>query len=211
MDLFITTERGKLVQNGELLDSPELFVPKAKYPDGDLTTPASLSNIQSVCESLMELFVRPMGMTLDHDRKYDYYKMDVIGKYADGTYPPKRSKGNLTRGWCHITSAVLHRFFWKSYDYYRVPCPLTPTNAKKQDYHYWLESKCRNYVIDLCEEQYLKVSIENIRENGEKRPNTFPTQSIAKKSRNIAFFIASHRYPDSIEFEKIDTFKYWEK
>ena len=33
--------------------------------------------------------------------------------------------------------------------------------------------------------EFFKVSIENIRENGEKRPNAFPTQSIAKKSRNI--------------------------
>ena len=49
MDLFITTERGKLVQNGEILDSPELFIPSKKYEDGKLTTLASINNIHSVC------------------------------------------------------------------------------------------------------------------------------------------------------------------
>jgi hypothetical protein len=206
MDLFITTERGKLVQNGEILDSPELFIPSKKYEDGKLTTLASINNIHSVCESLLELFIRPMGMKLNHDRDYTYYKMDVVKKYTDGTYPPKRSEGNLTRGWCAITSGVLHRFFWKNYDLYRAKCPLTPV-GEKQDYHYWLESKCRNYVIDICEEQYLKVGVKNIRENGEFM-HGLVSASIKKKARNMAFIIATYRFPDAVNFDELEVYSY---
>ena len=54
MDLFITSENGNLVQNGDVI-KPPLFRPGGKYIDGDLYTAASLQHIQSVSESLLEL------------------------------------------------------------------------------------------------------------------------------------------------------------
>ena len=66
MDLFITSENGNLVQNGDVI-KPPLFKPKGKYVDGDLFTMASLQHIQSVSESLLEFFVRPQGMKLQSE------------------------------------------------------------------------------------------------------------------------------------------------
>jgi len=42
MDLFITSIKGKLVQNNKVLKNIKLFLPKAKYIEGDLSTPASI-------------------------------------------------------------------------------------------------------------------------------------------------------------------------
>jgi hypothetical protein len=52
MDLFITTERGKLVQNGEILDSPELFIPSKKYEDGKLRNIPMELILQSVLKGI---------------------------------------------------------------------------------------------------------------------------------------------------------------
>ena len=82
--ILITSRNGKLIQDGELL-KPKLFQPSQKYEDGDLSTLASLENIQSVCESLLELFIRPQGMKLKRDPKWcGYISMDVVNKFKDG-------------------------------------------------------------------------------------------------------------------------------
>ena len=205
--IFITTKQGKLFKDGELINS-ELFQPSKKFELGDLSIEASLVNISSVSESLLELFVRPQGMKLKNDRQWDYLKMDVVGKYTNGTYPPSRSDKNLTRGWCYLLAGVLHRFFYRKYDLYKVKCPLTPKGVKP-DYHWWLESKCRKYVIDLTEEQYLKVGIENVRDGGKKHGAM--GNSYGKKTRNIAFIVATHRYPDALDFTAIQTTGYAKK
>ena len=152
--ILITTRDGKLVQSGEFIKS-ELFQPLQKFEGGNLSTEATTKNIHAVCESLLALFVRPKGMKLkDHpDWEWNYKTMDVVRKYTNGTYAPNRTDENLTRGWCYLLSGVLHRFFFHRYDLYKVKCPFTPIGEK--DFHWWLESKCRRYVIDLTEEQYL--------------------------------------------------------
>ena len=198
MDLFITSERGNLIQNGEII-KPPLFKPKKKYEEGNLTTATSLLNIQSVCESIMELFIRPMGMKLEKDRNWERFNMDVTKKYIDGSCPPKRSENNLTRGWCYLASGSMHRFFWKNYDLYRVQCPLDDSG---KDFHWWLQSKCGNYVIDLTEEQYLKVGIHNIRDGGKKHGAMGFSYSI--KTRNIAYLVATNQSPNSINLWDID-------
>ena len=215
--ILITTRDGKLVQDGEFIKS-ELFQPSQKYDDGDLSVEASTKNIHAVCESLLALFVRPHGMQLkDHpDWEWNYKTMDVVRKYTNGTYPPKRSDKNLTRGWCYLVAGALHRFFFHRYDLYKVKCPLTPTGLDpknkpyKQDYHWWLESKCRKYVIDLTEEQYLNVGIENIRDGGWQL-GPMGAQSYGLKARNIAYIVATHRYPDAIDFRKIPSTGYIQK
>ena len=215
---LISTKQGKLFKDGELIKSAsfQLFQPSGKFETGDLSIEASPKNIYSVSESLLELFIRPKGMILK-DWKWGYPTLDVVGKFKDGTYPPKRSDTNLTRGWCYLIAGSLHRFFYRKYDLYKVDCPLTPTgiNPKtkepyKKDYHWWLESKCRKYVIDLTEEQYLNVGIENVRDGGVKR-SPLGGASYGLKTRNMAFIVATHRYPDAVDFPSIQTTGYVKK
>lgn len=202
MGMLLTTERGKILLNGRIIDDVKSFIPDGKYGDGNLRTGASLNNLLSVSESILEFFIRPKGYQLkpDPDRDYRYRKLDVVGKYSDGSLPPKRNEGNLTRGWCALVSGVLHRFFWNEYDFYRIKCPLT---TSEDDYHWWLESKCRNHVIDLTDEQYLKVGVKTIRDGGEKR-SSLPMASMKYKVRNMAFIVATHNEEyDSVNFDDL--------
>ena len=216
--ILITTRDGKLVQSGEFIKS-ELFQPLQKFEGGNLSIEATTKNIHAVCESLLALFMRPKGMGLKKhpDWEWKYRQLDVVRKYTNGTYPPERSDENLTRGWCYLLSGAFHRFFFHHFDLYRVPCPLTPTGIDpktnepyKQDYHWWLESKCRKYVIDLTEEQYLNVGIKNVRLNG-KQMSPMGRTSYGLKARNIAYIVATHRYPDAIDFRKIPETGYVKK
>ena len=76
--IIISTKQGKLFQDGEFIKS-ELFQPANKFQVGDLSIEASPQNIHQVSESLLALFIRPQGMQLKNDRKWDYLKMDVVG------------------------------------------------------------------------------------------------------------------------------------
>ena len=184
-----------------------LFDPQKKYSNGNLSTDTSEHFIFGVCESLLELFVRPMGLSLDRDPKWGgYINMDVVKKHRDGTLPYKRSKNNLTRGWCYLLSGTLHRFFYEKYDLYKVKCPFDKSG---KDYHWWLESKCRKHVIDLTEEQYLRRGITDIRKDGKK--NNPMGHSYGMKTRNMAFLVATHLAPDAIELSAIRSTGYVKK
>tara|TARA_R100000455_G_scaffold29654_1_gene19977 strand:- start:1125 stop:2657 length:1533 start_codon:yes stop_codon:yes gene_type:complete len=202
-----TTRKGKLTNEG-LTFNPEdaaLFKPSKSYPNGDLLTDATYKNMYGVCESLLDLFIRPMGMEIPKDpsKDYHYRKMDVVKKFADGTLPYKRTKKNLTRGWCILVAHVLHRFFYSNYDLYKVRCPFDKSK-KDNNFHWWLESKCRAHVIDLTEEQYVLRGIDTkeLRKGGKKVP-VCGIGSYAKKSRNIAYIIANHLAPDAVDFDAI--------
>ena len=116
-----STKNGNLIHNDfKFVSGWAFFDPtpqRKKYSNGNLSTDASEHFIFGVCESLLELFVRPMGVRLDRDPIWGgYINMDVVKKHRDGTLPYKRSKNNLTRGWCYLLSGVLHRFFYEKYD-----------------------------------------------------------------------------------------------
>ena len=204
------TENGILMSGGlefRPLENRELFEPKKKYSNGDLLTEATHHNIYGVCESLMQLFVRPMGLLLDRDKKWGgYINLDVVKKHRDGSLPYKRSKNNLTRGWCYLLSGVLHRFFYSNYDLYKVKCPFDKSG---KDFHWWLESKCRLHVIDLTQEQYLKRGIKDIRKNGKKIAPM--GHSYGMKTRNMAFLVATHLAPDAVELSSIQQTGYMKK
>ena len=198
---FITSKNGKLVVNGEFV-KPDLFQPTKPYEEGDLSTEYLHENILSACESILELFIRPQGVKLDQDKKWrGYITMDVVKKFSDGTRPPKRSKSNLTRGWCYLASGVLHRLFFRDVDLYAVKCPLAIKGDK--DKHWWIESKFEQnkYVIDLTEEQYLIAGIKNVRDGGKKCGGM--GHSYGMKTRNMAFLVASHRYPNVVDLDLI--------
>ena len=203
MDLFITSIKGNLVQNNKVLSNTKLFQPTTKYIKGDLTTPASIKNIHSICESILEIFIRPMGCNISNKKISEINQIDIGNKYINGQCPPNRSKDNLTRGWSYLVSGVMHRFFYKNFDLYKVLCPL---DKNMRDYHWWLESKCRNYVIDLTEEQYLNEGIINIRHNG------LITQSIGHsygiKTKYMAYIIASINSPSAVNIKDIKLSSY---
>ena len=62
MTRITTSYRGILFSNEMPIEDTPLFKPTQKYVDGDLSTQATLQNIFGVCQSMMKLFVKPMGM-----------------------------------------------------------------------------------------------------------------------------------------------------
>ena len=203
MDLFITSTNGKLVQNNKFLNNTKLFVPKDKFCKGDLLTPASINNIQSISESILEIFIRPMGFNITNRKILDLNKIDICNKYINGECPPNRSKDNLTRGWSYLVAGVLHRFFHKNFDLYKVLCPL---DKNMRDFHWWLESKCRNYVIDLTEEQYLNEGIKNIRDKGQITKSM--GHSYGNKTKYMAYIIATKNSPEAVNIKDIKSSSY---
>ena len=206
MDLFITSIEGNLVQNNKVLKNTKLFQPTTKFINGDLTTPASIKNIQAVCESILEIFVRPMGLNIleiNDRKKLENIKIDIGNKYINGECPPSRSKDNLTRGWSYLVAGVMHRFFYKNFDLYKVLCPF---DKRMRDYHWWLESKCRSYLIDLTEEQYLNEGIINIRDMGQKTKNI--GHSYGNKTKYMAYIIATQSKPDAVNMKDIKSISY---
>jgi len=203
MDLFITSIKGKLVQNNKVLKNTKLFSPKAKYIKGDLTTPASIKNIHSISESILDIFIRNMGLNISDIEMLQPSQIDIGKKYINGECPPNRSKDNLTRGWSYLVAGVMHRFFHKSFDLYKVLCPL---DKNMRDYHWWLESKCRNYVIDLTEEQYLNEGITNIRDKGQITKSMGHTYG--NKTKYMAYIIATKNSPNAVFIKDIKSSSY---
>ena len=203
MHLFITSIKGKLVQNNQVLMNTKLFTPKEKYMKGDLTTHASIKNIQSISESILDIFIRPMGLNISDRENLELSQIDIGKKYTNGECPPNRSKDNLTRGWSYLVAGVMHRFFHKNFDLYKVLCPL---DKNMRDYHWWLESKCRNYVIDLTEEQYLNEGIKNIRDKGQMTKSM--GHSYGNKTKYMAYIIATKNLSDAVNIKDIKSISY---
>ena len=117
--------------------------------------------------------------------------------------PPNRTKENLTRGWSYLVAGTMHRFFHKNYDLYKTLCPL---DKNMRDYHWWLESKCRNYVIDLTEEQYLNEGIINIRDKGKIAKSM--DYSYGNKTKYMAYYIATKNLPNAVKIKDIKSSAY---
>ena len=203
MDLFITSIKGQLLQNNKILKNTKLFLPKEKYIEGDLTTPASIKNIQSISESILKIFIRPMGLNISNREIFQLSEIDIAQKYINGKCPPHRTADNLTRGWSYLVAGAMHRFFHKNFDLYTVICPF---DKKKRDYHWWLESKCRNYVIDLTEEQYLNEGITNIRAKG--KLTNITGHSYGRKTKYMAYIIATKYAKDIVNLQDIKSNSY---
>jgi len=203
MNLFITSKKGELVQNNKVLNNTRLFLPQERFIEGDLTIPASIKNIHSICQSILEIFIRPMGLIVNNSEIIEFREIDIGKKYKNGECPPIRNKNNLTRGWSYLVAGVLHRFFHKNFDLYKVACPF---DKKMRDYHWWLESKCRNYVIDLTEEQYLNEGITGIRDMGQITKSL--GHSYGNKTKYMAYIIATNNSPGSVNIKDIKLISY---
>ena len=88
MDLFITSKKGKLVQNNQFVKNTKLFLPEARFIEVDLTTTASIKNIHSICESILEIFIRPMGLNINNMAIVKFSEIDIGKKYTNGECPP---------------------------------------------------------------------------------------------------------------------------
>jgi len=107
-----------------------------------------------------------------------------------------RSRRNLTRGWCLLSCATLHRFFWKEFDLYKSVCPLDAN-----DHHWWLQSQ-NGDVIDLAEEQYRIERIYELRKDG-KKVSSFPGASYPQRGRRLAWKIAEYVTASDIRLDAI--------
>ena len=203
MDLLITSIKGKLLQNGKVQKNTKLFLPQEKYINGDLTTHASIKNIHSISESILEIFIRPMGLNIADRDTLELIDIDISKKYINGECPPNRSKDNLTRGWSYLVAGVMHRFFYKNFDLYKVLCPF---DKNMRDYHWWLESKCRNYVIDLTAEQYLNEGLTNIRDKGYLTKSMGHSYGI--KTKYMAYIVATKNAPNAVNIKDIKSISY---
>jgi len=144
-----------------------------------------------------------MGLNIYDREILEFYEIDIGKKYINGECPPNRTKDNLTRGWSYLVAGAMHRFFYKSFDLYKVLCPL---DKNIRDYHWWLESKCRNYVIDLTEEQYLNEGIKNIRDKGHLTKTM--GHAFGKKTKYMAYSIATKNSPDAVNIKDIKSSAY---
>ena len=72
----------------------------------------------------MGLFIRPMGLKFYNSENCEAIELDVDKKYINGECPPIRQNTNLARGWSYLVSGVIHRFFHKIFNLYKVACPL---------------------------------------------------------------------------------------
>jgi len=196
---IITSREGRLCIDGKRIPVPSIFieVPEGFGENGDLSLPATQKNVLAISQLFMDTFIIQMGMTLDSGvspegypgldivKKYDQ-KDDVLvdsGKFLERFRRYFRNPKNLTKGWCYLSSATLHRFFYKEFDLYRNECSLD-----EDDFHWWLQNE-NGDIIDLTEEQYRIFKIYNPRENGRKKSPM--GQSYAVKTRNMSVVIAN--------------------
>jgi hypothetical protein len=178
-----------------------------QFTDGHFSIPATVENIQIISQSFLDLYVIPMGGRR-LPRGYGYTSQDVEKKYMmpfvdnidDFLIQPRRhifrSPRNLTRGWCLLSCATLHRFFYKDFDLYRSECPYD-----KNDFHWWLQNNAGD-VIDLAEEQYRISRIYDLRVNGQKR-NSFPSASYSVRGKNLSWRLAEYVSGSRIDWKLI--------
>lgn len=195
--LFLVSSReGRLCMDGKRVPRPNTTIcTPDQFASGSLAVPATLENIQAVSQVFLDLFINPQGMQLPRGQGDGYPGLDVVGKYRNVPDEVKqdqdllrlfralfRGPRNLTRGWCYLASATLHRFFYKEFDLYRGDCEYD-----EGDFHWWLYNEKRG-TIDLTEEQYRIMRIYDLRNDGKKKSPM--GQSYGVKTRNMAVEVA---------------------
>ena len=134
---------------------------------------------------------------------FDLTLLENCKKYTNGECSTNRTKNYLTRELSYLVAGVMHSFFYKNFDSYKILCPFY---QKMRNNYFWLESKCRNYFIDLTEEQYLKEGITNIRHNGQITKSI--GHSYGNKTKYMAYIIATRNSPDAVNINDIKSISY---
>lgn len=211
MTYLISSREGRLCLDGKRLPVriTRSTFPVDTFASGDFSIAANEKNLQIICQCFLDLYVIPMGGK-KLPRGWGYISQDIENKYKKNPdeiegdeylFNPIRkwfrSRRNLTRGWCLLSCATLHRFFWKEFDLYRSPCPYDEEN----DYHWWLQNE-NGDVIDLAEEQYRISRIYELRKDG-KKMGSFPGASYPARGRNLALKLAEYVSASSIKQEDV--------
>ena len=219
MTLYSSRE-GRLCVDGKRvpLQITKSSFPTDSFASGDFSIAATKENILVICQCFLDLYVIPMGgKKLPSGFGYNYTSQDLEQKFQINKKNPNlpdgdldnpgllfnplrkwfRSRRNLTRGWCLISTATLHRFFWKEYDLFKCPCPYDEEN----DSHWWLQNASGD-VIDLAEEQYRISKIYELRKNG-KKVSSFPSASYPARGKNLAWKLAEYVSSSDIDWDLI--------
>jgi hypothetical protein len=209
MSFLISSREGRLCLNGKRvpLKLTRNQLPSEQFSEGNFSIPATLGNINLICQAFLDLYIIPMGGRR-LPRGYGYTSQDIERKYIlpfgnnvnEFLIQPNRhifrSSRNLTRGWCLLSCATLHRFFYKDFDLYRSDCPYD-TN----DFHWWLQNNAGD-VIDLAEEQYRISRIYDLRSNYQKK-NSFPGASYSVRGKNLSWRLAEYVSDSKIDWTRI--------
>ena len=199
------------------LEEPLPFVPPRRdfFKNGDLNLLATKDNIFSVCQSVCTIFLQREGIKLPTGYFENYPGLDVVKKYKDipSDVDPEdkramnlyRHSDNLTCGWCYLISGTIHRFFYKYFDMYRC--------ITDNDYHWWLQSSTGE-IIDLTYEQFVKSDSKYNRYYFKKHGVNMGkrvglTQSVMKKTRNMAFIVATSFDYSAVQFKEMKMGTYW--
>jgi hypothetical protein len=209
MSFLISSREGRLCLDGKRI--PPRITRSSfgsdQFIDGDFSIPPTLENIQVISQAFLDLYVVPMGGKR-LPRGFGYLAQDIEKKYsipAKGQeeyflFKPNRhlfrSRRNLTRGWCLLCCATLHRFFYKEFDLYRGNC-----SYDDNDHHWWLQNQ-NGDVIDLAEEQYRISRIYDLRRDGTKK-NSFPAASYSARGRNLAWKLAEYVSGNAIDWNLV--------
>jgi len=193
---LVSSREGRVCFNGKRIQKQHTQIfEHDHFKTGSLAIPSTLDNIQVVSQVFLDLFITPKGIILPPGEGSGYRTLDIVGRYKnmhDAIYDDHsllrlfrglfRSDRNLTRGWCYLAAATLHRFFYQDYDLYRGECEYDST-----DFHWWLHNESRG-TIDLTEEQYRIMKIYELRKNGTRRSPM--GHSYGVKTRNMAVKVA---------------------
>ena len=199
MNYLISSREGRLCRDGKRIPIPnKQVIDPSIFSEGDLTIDVTEENINACCQSALDLFIIPQGLTLLKGEIQGTKTLDVNKDYqlpwlTDSLLVKPfrqffRSKRNLTRGWCLTISMALHRFFHTEFNLYRCPCSYNPN-----DKHWWTSffNKNNNYscinflFIWLCTEKHDKIFVYNIFESSDNNV------TILKKKQYIDAFLFS--------------------
>ena len=211
MTYLISSREGRLCRDGKRIPIPnKQVIDPSIFSEGDLTIDVTEENINACCQSALDLFIIPQGLTLPKGELQGTKTLDVNKDYqlpwlTDSLLVKPfrqffRSRRNLTRGWCLTISMALHRFFHTEFNLYRCPCSYNPN-----DKHWWMKNS-NGDVIDMTEEQYRIKKIYEPRLNEELMDPL--RQSYSVKARNVAIKIAEDISGKKIDDKLVPLYKY---
>ena len=208
---LLSIKEGKLCVDGHWTGKQETkgVFNTEQFKSGDLSITASKDNIITVSQCFLDLFIKPISWNLEQNPIWrSNITMDAVREYReieheDNSNPKSFFKQltslflydkNLTRGWCYLATATLHRFFYKQFVLFRNTCEYSD-----DDYHWWLQDGKR--VIDLTEEQYKVKESYALRLGGRKKTPLGKPYSL--QTRNLASMIASELSNSFVDPDKI--------
>ena len=205
MGILFSSRSGSLCVNGRRVIKPhtEGLFPEKQFHKGNLSIPATESNILTISQCFLDLYINPIGMLQEKrskGKKWLHSTVEItkeLNKDNKTTEKGTREKegqilsSNSTRGWHLFSVYTLHRFFWKDFDCIRG----SKKHEETDDYHWWLEND-NGDIIDLTEEQYRASRIHSLRDQGKKLKPMGQNHSATSKTmaHRITEVLSDHQY-----------------